>query len=186
MSRVHEGPEPSSSPELAAYQEQCAESVNHHLAKMCMILKAASIDEVHVIYGAGEDDGGIEEVKFFRRINDALSPVEPPQLPGTTHTQFNHSWTETELEQFCYNLMQARGYFNQNEGCQGIIRWLIAEDMMIHDHQTNAYGEGDEVEDSWTDSKGVTHTEKHRETLYIPNDVETYYGIDDIADRLRS
>lgn len=175
MGRVHDGPELSDSPELSEYKAKAAESVNQHLAEFCLVLKAAHIDEVHVIYGAGEDDGGIEEINFFRRVKGKLVATTAPDIPKRYDAQLG----ENAFDDMMYNIMQARGYFDQNEGCQGTIRWQIDRDVMIHDHQTNSYGEGEETGEEWTDTDGTTHKEK--ETLYIPEPVETYYGIDDLV-----
>lgn len=174
MSRVHDGPEPSDSPELARYLEETETSANQWMHRWTLIMKAHKIDEVHVIYGAGEDDGGIEEVEFFRRVRGKLAPVEKPPLPSKTYPY----GVTCEFESFMYDLMQARGFFNQNEGCQGIIRWSIDKDMLIHDHQTNEYGETERTGEEGQDG------EDERETTYIPQPVETYYGVDDIERRL--
>lgn len=176
MVRVHDGLEPSDSPGLAKYKEQCQESVNHRLAKLCLILKATRIDEVRVIYWAAEDDGGIEEVKFFRRRKDGklVGVKDQPLLPKITKR-----WgVENEFEGIMYDIMQARGFFKPNEGCRGVIRWMIDKDMIIHDHQSNTYGKGKETGDEWIDDDGTAY--KERETLYIPGKVETFYGIDDV------
>lgn len=179
MGRVHEGPEPSDSPELSEYKEQCKVSVNQLAHRWTLVLKAQKIDEVHVIYGAGEDDGGIEEVKYFRREAGTLVQIdEPPELTKTAGYG-NSTWKGSVIEGFMYNLMQARGFFNQNEGCQGVIRWSIENDTLIHDHVVNSYGEGDEIA-----NPGDPEEDQYTETTYIPGEVETYYGVDDVAYRV--
>lgn len=179
MSRVHEGPTPSDSPELAEYKEQCERSVNQTFHRWALILKAHGIDEVHVIYAAGEDDGGIEDTQFFRRVKDELAPCEPPPGMFTTHRSGTYEWTESALDSFMYDIMQARGFFNQNEGCQGVIRWAIDKDTLIHDHQMNNYGSEGEIA-----NPDEPEEDQYRETTYVPQEVETYYGIDDIERKI--
>lgn len=181
MSRVHDGPEPSDSPGLAAYQEMTERSANQFAHRWAMIMKAHQIDEIHVIYGAGEDDGGIEETRFFRRVKGELAPCEPP--PGLIRQRGSgrFTWTESALDEFMYDVMQARGFFNQNEGCQGVIRWMIDKDMFIHDHQVNEYGDGGAIANPEDPEE-----DQYRETVYVPQEVETYYGVDDLVGRVGS
>lgn len=177
--RVHEGPEPSDSPELSVYRERAKQSINQFASEFTLKLKAHNVAQVRVVYGAGEDDGGIESITYYQRApTGELVAMEEPPLRGIKRGTGVWEWIEDPLEGFMYNLMTHRGYFNQNEGCQGIIRWDIENDTIIHDHQSNVYGEGEETGEEWKAVDGTVH--KEYKTLYIPLEVETYYGVDDI------
>lgn len=144
-----DGPEPSDSPELAEYKRVVGESVNARFAEQTLVLRAEEVVEVHVIYGAGNDDGGIEEVRYFKRDSAGeLSPQETAVLEAL----------DKQIEELMYGIMDSRGFSNHNEGCQGVIRWMVDEDMLIHDHQYNEYNDDGETE-------------------YVPQPVETYWGL---------
>jgi hypothetical protein len=130
---------PTSSPELAAYQEEQRNSVNAWLAKWALVLTADGVKKVRVEYAGSGDSGQIDEITYYDAKGDRVDN------PFGSHVMAK------SFEELCYSILDVRGWDVNNEGSQGWFEWDLADDSMTHHHEQNVVStedtDYDDIED---------------------------------------
>jgi hypothetical protein len=116
---------PTNSPELEAYKQAHANSVNGWLAKYTLLLIADGVKKVKVEYSGQGDSGQIDGIAFYDAKGNG---VREPFGGGSMVKGF---------EDLCYAILDVRGWDVNNDGSQGEFTWDLVADTMEHRHETN-------------------------------------------------
>lgn len=130
---------PTSSPELAAYQQEQRNSVNAWLAKYALVLTADGVKKVRVEYSGSGDSGQIDETTYYDAKGKA---VDNP---------FGSKTMAKSFEELCYAILDVRGWDVNNEGSQGNFEWDLAADTLEHHHEFNIVSTEDHEYDDIAD-----------------------------------
>lgn len=141
---------PTSSPELAAYQEQQRNSVNAWLAKWALVLTADGVKRVRVNYSGSGDSGQIDSIEYF---DGKGKNVDNP---------FGSQAMSKNFEELCYSILDVRGFDVNNDGSQGHFEWDLKADTFTHHHETNVMSTHDTDYDDIEDLMGSVDPDNPR------------------------
>jgi hypothetical protein len=114
--------QPTTSDELATYEERCHARVKANHAAIAQALAAAGVASVTALYEGTGDSGGLEDVSYWDRNDQFIDE----KAIGKWHD---------DLMEFLYDLIEIRhGGYENNEGGGGEFRWDLTEDGLIHEH----------------------------------------------------